>query len=74
MRVVIHYPTKEDEKKVLQMSKTENINKFSLDISTKDIEEMREYIDGTILVDEKIYDYVCNLLDELRKLAETTSD
>jgi MoxR-like ATPase len=74
MRVVIHYPTKEDEKKVLQMSKTENINKVSLDITTKDIEEMREYIDGTILVDEKIYDYVCNLLDELRKLAETTSD
>lgn len=75
MRVVIDYPKKEDEKKVLQMNKTETPQKKNtLDITAKDIEEIREYIESTILVDEKIYDYVCTILNRLRELAKKTPE
>lgn len=81
MRIVMDYPNTEDEKRIF-MQETGSTSKNNAEseekdtwmksnviaITGNDIIEMTEYIAKHIHVDEKIYDYISDILSATRKL------
>lgn len=89
MRIVLSYPSKEDEKKIFaqetlalmdtQISKeglsSEDASKEKYEkISSNDLLEMIDYINKTVRVDEKIYEYVGDIVSATRKLTNPSKD
>lgn len=75
LKIVLDYPQKSDEKKIFlnESQKTEETSKKTKSILTStDFLEMIDYIANTILVDEKIYDYISDILVATRKLVQKT--
>jgi MoxR-like ATPase len=75
MKVVLNYPSQVDEKKIfIQETSGEVRNEKweKITITWDDILEMIDYIAGNIRVDERIYDYVSDILTSLRALAVDT--
>lgn len=95
MRIILDYPSKYDEKKILMQesgfslsswgtkdlleekiwadSSLRQDDKITLELEPSDLLEMIDYIAKSIRVDEKIYDYVGDILSSLRSLT-TVSD
>lgn len=96
MRIVLDYPSKYDEKKILMQESGASLSswgtkdlleekiwadsslrqndKITLEFEPTDLLEMIEYITKMIRVDEKIYDYVGDILSSLRNLTEPGED
>ncbi len=75
MKIVLDYPSREDER-IIFIAETggKDIEQAAWkeyeNMGGDDIIEMIDYIAGNIHVDENIYEYVGNILAELRKLTE----
>ncbi|MBP6981640.1 MoxR family ATPase [Candidatus Gracilibacteria bacterium] len=73
LKILLSYPTAEDEKKIFLGSSQGNIQEKSEKsenvLSTSDFLEMIDYMSKNIRVDEKIYDYISEILIATRKLA-----
>lgn len=91
MRIVLSYPSKYDEKKILMQEATSSpplvgeAGRGTQDtpsdspyegekLESSDLLEMIDYIARSIRVDEKIYEYVGDILSSLRKLTESTEN
>lgn len=70
MKILLTYPTKEDEEMILSMKK-ESANqigkKQTQKLSTDELQEMQAFIVNTIHIDEKIYQYIARILEATRK-------
>lgn len=87
MRIRIEYPAREDEKKIFMQETSSEISTeekeatssddksstSSLTITENDIIEMTDYISKHVHVDEKIYTYISEILQETRRLTYTTN-
>lgn len=73
LKILLSYPTAEDEKKIFLWSSRgkiqEKLEKSENVLSTSDFLEMIDYMSKNIRVDEKIYDYISEILIATRKLA-----
>lgn len=79
MRIVLDYPMIEDEKRIFMQethAKKETVieGEKKLELVSSDFIDMAEYISEHILVDEKIYDYVSDLLSATRALTYSHKD
>lgn len=77
LKIVLDYPQKWDEKKIFlsESHESEEENKKTKPIlNATDFLEMIDYISKTILVDEKIYDYISDILTKSRKMVEKKDD
>lgn len=70
MKIILDYPHPEDEKNIFknETKKSQQKTIKNLKISSADILEMIDYIEKTVYVDEKIYDYVSDLISATRAL------
>jgi MoxR-like ATPase len=68
MKIVLTYPSPEDEKKIwLTSTQKEQKSKSNpIIISPAELIEMRDYLREHILIDAKIYDYVSDILEMTR--------
>jgi MoxR-like ATPase len=66
MKIIITYPSPEDEKKIFSWSANEQTSTPTNELKTKELVEMRDYIAKNILVDAKVYDYVSDILEATR--------
>lgn len=77
LKILLTYPTPEDEKKIFLQSALrkaqEASQKSESSLSTSDFLEMIDYISKNIRVDEKIYDYISDILILTRKLSKQTN-
>ena len=73
MRIILQYPTPSDEKQILMQETTSSpsTSPKTPKLAPEDLIEMIDYIAKSIRVDEKIYDYVGDILSATRRL--TTS-
>jgi MoxR-like ATPase len=69
LKVVIDYPTQEQEIEIINRMTTGQEIKTSVILKPKDIMDMREITDG-VYVDEKIKQYVTDIVSATRKPAE----
>ncbi len=68
MKIVLDYPTPLDEKKIFSESRNSEIFPTKdLLIKTNEFLEIQKYIEDNIRVDEKIYDYISDILEMTRK-------
>lgn len=68
MKIIIEYPSAQDEKKILEQSshlKNSNIE-TSTKITPEELIEMQSYIAENVRIDPKIYDYISDLLEATR--------
>jgi MoxR-like ATPase len=74
MRIVIGYPTPTDEKNILiqETSSKSSENTKTPKLASADLIEMIDYIAKSVRVDEKIYDYVGDILSATRRLTTST--
>lgn len=74
MKIVLDYPSRQNEKHIFIQETGEQVKSSDKkqNINKEDILEMIEYIAKNIRVDDKIYEYVGDLLSELRKLTKIT--
>lgn len=74
MKIVLTYPSPEDEKRIFEQecngkSSSTKINKTKSEKRwTEDLLEMIDYIASSVRVDEKIYDYVSDIISATRKM------
>jgi MoxR-like ATPase len=66
MKIVITYPSPEDEKKIFSGSKNEQRSKPINELKPKELLEIQDYIEKNILIDPKIYDYISDILEMTR--------
>ena len=67
MKIILSYPYPEDEKKIFLQESTLLERKTSdTPIKPKELIEIQEYITKNIRVDEKIYDYISDILEATR--------
>jgi MoxR-like ATPase len=67
MKIVLSYPSKEDEKKILSTQDTPSGRKKTEEkISPKELSEMQEYVKENIHIDSHIYDYISDILEATR--------
>jgi MoxR-like ATPase len=66
MKIVITYPSPEDEKKIFSGSKNEQTSKPINELKPKELLEIQDYIEKNILIDPKIYDYISDILEATR--------
>jgi MoxR-like ATPase len=72
MKVILDYPSQSDEKRIFIQETDGEVRDEKwekITITWDDILEMIDYIAGNIRVDERIYDYVGDILTSLRALA-----
>lgn len=65
MKIMISYPSPEDEKKIFRWRERESAVS-SVKISPTELLEIQKYIEENIKVDEKIYDYTSGILEATR--------
>lgn len=73
MKIILDYPNRDDEKKIFMKETgvltTEAIAEKNEELlASHHILEMIEYIEQNIHIEEKIFDYVSDIIRELRKL------
>ncbi len=68
MRIVVEHPTKNDEKQILlkETQQTQNTNITKI-VNHDNIIQLANWIKDHIHVDEKIFNYVCEILENLRE-------
>jgi MoxR-like ATPase len=67
MKIVLDYPSKEDEKKILSAQDAPQSRKKSEEkISPKELAEMQAYLEKNIHIESPIYDYISDLLGATR--------
>ena len=66
MKIIIDYPSREDEKQIFSQSETRVSEKSAIPPSTKEFLEIQSYIADSIHVDPKIYDYISDILEMTR--------
>ena len=74
MKIIIDYPSREDEKKIFAQSETLMPEKSSTPPSTKEFLEIQSYIAENIRVDPKIYDYISDILEMTRPKVRNTEE
>lgn len=87
MRIVLQYPSPEDEKRIFMQETTgtpppigeagrgtpHTPSDSPEKLDTSDLLEMISYIEKSVRVDEKIYDYIWDIIGATRKLATTST-
>ena len=74
MKIIIDYPSREDEKQIFAQSETRVSEKSSTPPSTKEFLEIQSYIVENIRVDPKIYDYISDILEATRPKWRNTEE
>ncbi len=76
MRIVLGYPTPIDEKRILMQETVTHTDAHADNpmLTPTDLLEMIDYIAKNIRVDEKIYDYVEDILSSLRHLTKSSEN
>ncbi|MCL2155290.1 MAG: MoxR family ATPase [Leptospirales bacterium] len=65
MKVLVEYPTKEEEIEILQRFKDINVDKIKSVVSPSDIKEKHELIES-IYINEKLLNYIVSIVSETR--------
>ena len=74
LKIVLTYPSPEDEKRIFEQecngksNSTKTSKTKAEKRGTEDLLEMIDYIAASIRVDDKIYDYVSDIISATRKL------
>ncbi len=67
MKILLDYPAPLDEKKIFSESKNNEVSlQDNSSIKTEEFLEIQKYIETNIRVDEKIYDYISDILEATR--------
>ena len=77
MKILLEYPTREDEVRILSKSITKNTElpakRSQSKISTDELSEMQEFIVSNVHIDQHIYDYIGEILEATRGKNEYVS-
>jgi MoxR-like ATPase len=70
MKILLTYPSREDEKKILTQTSSpahQLTSSPAHQLPPNELQEMREYIRENIHIDSHIYDYIADILDGTRR-------